>query len=116
VSCKVSIRQAGSVSIVDLVGPVSLGESASQMREALQELAEGGARNILVNLRDVGYMDSSGLGELVRAYTSLSKAGGQIKLLHPQSIVKQVLKVTKLCTVFATYEDESSALESFTTV
>ena len=113
-SCIVSVRQAGPVSIVDLVGPVSLGESASQMRDALQELTKGGARNILVNLRDVSYMDSSGLGELVRAYTSLTNAGGRIKLLHPQSIVEQVLKITKLCTVFATYEDETSALESFT--
>jgi anti-sigma B factor antagonist len=112
-SCKVSVRQAGYVSIVDLEGAVSLGESASQMRETLQNLAESGARNILVSLRDVTYVDSSGLGELVRAYTSLTTAGGRIKLLHPDTIVKQVLRVTKLDTVFATYEDEATAAESF---
>jgi len=110
------VRQVGSVSILDLVGPVTLGESASQMREALQKLADGGARNILVNLRDVSYLDSSALDELVTAYTALTNAGGRIKLLHPQSIVKQVLQITKLNTVFGTYEDETLALESFTAV
>jgi anti-anti-sigma factor len=112
-SCKVSIRQAGSISIVDLAGRITFGQSATHMRETLQNLAEDGARNILVNLHDVTYLDSAGLGELARAYTSQTSAGGRIKLLHPQSIVRKVLQITRLHTVFAIYEDESVALASF---
>jgi anti-sigma B factor antagonist len=114
-SCKVSVRQAGSVSIVDLAGRVTLGEGASEVRDAVKKLAQGGARNILVNLQEVSYLDSSGLGELVSGYTSLTNAGGQMKLMHVQSMVKHLLRITKLYNVFATYEDETSALQAFTT-
>jgi anti-sigma B factor antagonist len=110
---KVSVRKKGDVSIVDLAGRVTMGEGASQMRDAIKELAQTGEKNILVNLREVSYLDSSGVGELVSAYVSVTNAGGQIKLVHVQSIVKQLLQVTKLYTVFTTYEDELSALQSF---
>jgi anti-sigma B factor antagonist len=112
-SCKVSVRNAASVSIVDLVGRITFGQSATQMRETLQKLAEGGARDILVNLENLSYLDSAGLGELVRAYTSQTSAGGRIKLLQPQSVVRQVLHITRLHTVFPIYEDETAALKSF---
>ncbi len=113
-SCNVSVRQAGDVSIVDLAGRVTLGVGASQMRDAIKKLAQSGAKNILVNLQDVTYLDSSGVGELVSAYASVTHAGGRIKLMHAQSIVKQLSQATKLYTVFATCEDETSALQSFT--
>lgn len=113
-SCKVSVRQAGFVSIVDLVGRVTFGESVGQMRDTLQNLAEGGAKNILVNLQGASYLDSSALSELVAAHICLTNAGGRIKLLHPQSMVKRVLQITRLYTVFETYEDEALALQSFT--
>ena len=113
-SCSVSVRPVGAVSIVDVTGRVTLGEGSSKMRDVIKKLALDGSKNILVNLHGVSYLDSSGLGELVSAYTSVTNAGGQIKLLHVQSIVKQLLQVTKLYTVFATFEDESLALQSFT--
>jgi len=83
------------------------------MRDAIKKLAHDGEKNILVNLQEVSYLDSSGLGELVSAYTTVANAGGQIKLINVQSIVKHLLQVTKLYTVFITFEDETSALQSF---
>jgi anti-sigma B factor antagonist len=112
-SCKVSVRQAGSVSILDLAGRVALGEGADEVRDAIKKLVQGGARSILVNLQEVSYLDSFGLGELVSAYTSLRSAGGQMKLMHPKSIVKQLLQITNMAALFATYEDEALALQSF---
>ena len=112
-SCKVSVRQSGPVSIVDLAGRVTLGEGAIQVRDAIKKVVQGGATNVLVNLREVGYLDSAGLGELVSAYTGLRNAGGRLKLMSVQSSVKQLLKITNLDAVFATYEDEASALQSF---
>jgi anti-sigma B factor antagonist len=112
-NCKVSMRQAGDVLILDLAGPVTLGEGTRQVRDAIKKLVESGARYILLNFQDISYLDSAGLGELVSAYTSVTKAGGQIKLMHVQNLVKQLLQVTKLCTVFTTYEDEKLALRSF---
>jgi anti-sigma B factor antagonist len=111
--CKVSMRQAGDVLILDLAGPVTLGEGTRQVRDAIKKLVESGARYILLNFQDISYLDSAGLGELVSAYTSVTNAGGQIKLMHVQSLVKQLLQITKLYTVFTTYEDEKLALQSF---
>jgi anti-sigma B factor antagonist len=113
-SCKVSVRESGSVSIVDLAGRITTGEGAIQMRDAIRKLAQGGARNILVNLQDVAYLDSAGLGELVGAYTTLTNAGGKIKLMHMKSIVKQLLQITNMDALFPTYGDEAAAVQSFT--
>jgi len=113
-SCKVSVRQAGSVAILDLAGRVALGEGADDVRDAIKKLVQGGARNILVNLEEVSYLDSFGLGELVSAYTRLRSAGGQMKLMHPKNIVKQLLQITNMAALFPTYKDEAAALQSFT--
>jgi anti-sigma B factor antagonist len=113
-SCRVSVRQAGNISIVDLDGRVTLREGASQMRDAIKQLAQEGAKNILVNFQDVSYLDSAALGELVSAHVSVTNAGGRIKLMHVPSVVKHLMQVTRIDTVFGTYEDEEPALESFT--
>jgi anti-sigma B factor antagonist len=113
-SCKISVREIGSVSIVELAGRITTGEGAIQMRDAIKKLAQGGARNILINLQDVAYLDSAGLGELVGAYTTLTNSGGQIKLMNVKSIVKQLLHITNMEALFPTYENESAALQSFT--
>lgn len=113
-SCKISVRESGSVSIVDLSGRITTGEGAIQMRDSIQKLAQGGARNILINLQDVAYLDSAGLGELVGAYTTLTSAGGQIKLMKMKSIVKQLLEITNMSALFPSYEDEAAAVQSFT--
>ena len=112
-SCKVTVRQAGNVSVVDLVGRITLGEGSGTVRNAVKDLVASGQKNILLNLKDVGYIDSSGLGELVGAYASLRNAGGQIKLLNVQSKVDNLLQVTKLYTVFDVFTDEAVALQSF---
>lgn len=112
-SCKVSVRQAGSVSILDLAGRVALGEGADEVRDAIKKLVQGGTKSILVNLQEVSYLDSFGLGELVGAYTNLRSAGGRMKLMHAKGIVKQLLQITNITAVFANYDDEALALQSF---
>lgn len=112
-SCKVTVRQTGNVSVVDLAGRITLGEGSGTVRNAVKDLVASGQKNILLNLKDVGYIDSSGLGELVGAYASLRNAGGQIKLLNVQSKVDNLLQVTKLYTVFDVFTDEATALQSF---
>jgi len=109
----VSTRQAGKVAIVDLSGKITLGEGSGSLRSAIKELVSAGERSILVNLSDVTYLDSAGLGELVGTYATVTNLGGDIKLLRPQGKVKDLLAVTKLYTVFVTFEDEAAALASF---
>jgi anti-sigma B factor antagonist len=113
-SLKATVRQAGEVAIVDLAGRITLGEGSGLLRTTIKDLTAKGQKNILVNLKDVTYIDSAGLGELVGAYASVTHAGGSIKLLHPQTKVHDLLQVTKLFTVFVTFDDENEALRSFT--
>jgi anti-sigma B factor antagonist len=110
---KLTTHEKGDVVIVETSGKLTLGEGTSALRDKLRELVEGGSRRILVNMADVTYIDSSGLGELVAAHTTATTAGGEIKLLNLAKRVHDLLKVTKLCTVFETFEDEASALSSF---
>lgn len=112
-SLKAAVRRVGDVSIVDLAGRITLGEGSGLVRNSIKDLVASGQKNILVNLRDVTYIDSAGLGELVGAYASVTNVGGNIKLLHPQSKVHDLLQVTKLYTVFIAFDDESEALRSF---
>lgn len=113
-SVKAEVRQAGNVAIVDLAGKITLGEGSGMVRGTIKELAGEGQKNILVNLADVTYLDSAGLGELVGSYATITNLGGRIKLLNAQGKVKDLLAVTKLYTVFETFEDEGKALRSFT--
>jgi len=106
-------RQAGDVTILDLSGKITIGEGSVQLREAVKELLANGKKKILLNLGDVSYVDSSGIGELVSSYTTTSNQGGQLKLLSLGKKIKDLLMITKLLTVFQTYDDEQEAIASF---
>ncbi len=106
-------RQVGEVTILDLSGKVTLGEGASALRDSVRELVTEGNKKILLNLAQVSYIDSSGLGLLVSGYTTLSNQGGQLKLLNLVSRVKDLLLITKLYTIFEVFDNEKSALHSF---
>ena len=112
-SLKAEVRQAGDVSVVDLAGRITLGEGSGLVRSTIKELVASGRKNILLNLKNVTYLDSAGLGEVVGAYATVTNAGGNIKLLHPQAKVHDLLQVTKLYTVFAAFDDEPEAIRSF---
>jgi anti-sigma B factor antagonist len=112
-SCRAAVRHAGNIAVVDLSGRITLGDGSGLVRETIKSLLKEGRKDILLNLKDVSYMDSAGLGELVGAYASVTNAGGTIKLLNAQGRVKEVLSVTKLYTVFEAFSDEAAALKSF---
>ena len=112
-SLTIDVREVQGVSILDLSGRLTLGESASALREKLRGLAAGAGRNILLNLQGVSYVDSSGIGVLVSGYATVTNSGGQLKLLNLTSRVKDVLVVTKLYTVFDVFNDEAAAVGSF---
>ncbi len=112
-SIKVSTRQVDGITILDLSGRITLGEGSVTIRDAIRDLLNKGAKHILLNLGDVSYMDSSGLGELVSAYTSVKNAGGELKLLNLTKKVHDLLQITKLYTVFDVKDDEASAVASY---
>src|SRR3954449_11959432 len=105
-------RQVGNVDIVDLSGKITLGENTGILRDELRSLLAQGQKNILLNMGDVGYVDSAGLGELVGAYTTATNQGGQVKLLNLQTKMKDLLQVTKLHTIFPVFENEREAVAS----
>jgi anti-sigma B factor antagonist len=113
VSVKLTTRQVGDVTIIDAVGRITLGEGASTFRDKVRELATSGHKKQLLNLAEVSYIDSSGIGELVSGFTTLSNQGGSMKLLNLTKRVKDLLQITKLYTVFEVYEDEAAAVRSF---
>jgi anti-sigma B factor antagonist len=110
---KANIRQVGDVMIMDLSGRIALGDGSGALREAVKDMLKEGQRKILLNLGDVGYIDSAGLGELVGAYATVTNQGGEIKLLNVQRRVDDLLQVTKLYTVFESFTSENAALHSF---
>ena len=112
-SLKASSRQVDDVTVLDLSGRVVLGEGSETLREALRDLVSRGHKKILVNLGDVSYVDSSGLGALVSGYTSVTSQQGQLKLLNLTKKIRDLLQITKLLTVFEVFDDEASALKSF---
>jgi anti-sigma B factor antagonist len=114
VSVKLNNRQVGDVTVVDVSGRITLGEGSSALRDALRDLAAKGHTKILLNLEEVSYIDSSGIGELVSGFTSVSNAGGQLKLLGLTKRVKDLLQITKLYTVFEVFDAETTAIRSFT--
>jgi anti-sigma B factor antagonist len=109
----ISERQAGDVTILDLGGKITIGEGSVALRTAIRRLLEEGKKKILLNLADVGYVDSSGIGELVSSFTSINKEGGQLKLLNLTQKIQDLLAITKLLTVFDVYDDEATALNSY---
>ena len=112
-SLKASNRQVDGVTVVDLSGRIVLGEGSEILRETLRDLVSSGQKKLLLNLGDVNYIDSSGLGALVSGYTSLTSQQGQLKLLHLTNKVHDLLQITKLLTVFEVFDDETLALKSF---
>jgi len=106
-------RQAGDVTVLDMDGRVTIGEGSVALRSAIRRLLEEGKKNILLNLAGVGYIDSSGIGELVSSYTAINKEGGQLKLLSLTAKLRELLTITKLLTVFDNYETEADALSNF---
>ena len=112
-SVKLSTRQVGNVTVVDVTGRITLGEGSSALRETLRDLVNKHQNKILLNLADVSYIDSSGIGELVSGYTTVTNTGGSLKLLNLNKRVKDLLQITKLYTVFEVHDDEAAAVRSF---
>ena len=108
-----STRLVGGVTIVDLSGRIVLGEGSAGLRDLLRKLVSEGIKKILLNLRNVDYIDSSGLGELVSAFTSMRSQGGELKLLNLTKRVRALLQITKLLTVFDITDDEATSVKSF---
>jgi anti-sigma B factor antagonist len=112
-SLKAVVRHSGDVAIIDLSGRITLGEGAGLLRSTIKDLVAAGHKKILLNLKDASYIDSAGLGEMVGSYATVTNQGGDVKLLNVQSKVTDLLQITKLFTVFATYTDETEAVRSF---
>lgn len=112
-SVKLTTRQVGDVTVVDAVGRITLGEGASAFRDKIRELASSGHKKMLLNLAEVSYIDSSGIGEMVSGFTTVTNQGGQVKLLNLTKRVKDLLQITKLYTVFDVFDDEAAAVRSF---
>jgi anti-sigma B factor antagonist len=113
VSVKLSTRQVGDVSVVDVAGRITLGEGSSALRDLLREMVGKGQKKILLNLGDVSYIDSSGIGELVSGFTTVTNNGGEMKLLNLNKRVKDLLQITKLYTVFDVHDEEAHAIRAF---
>jgi anti-sigma B factor antagonist len=113
VTMKTSTRQVDGVTIVDCSGRITLGEGSVILRDTVRELLAKGQKKILLNLGEVTYIDSSGIGELVSAFTTARKEGGELKLLKLTKKVHDLLQITKLYTVFDVKDDEAAAVKSF---
>jgi len=106
-------RQVGEVMILDLKGKITLGEGDEILKDKINSLILQNQKRILLNLADVPYIDSAGLGEIVRTYTTVSRQGGQLKLVNLTKRITDLLMITKLLTVFETFDTEQGALKSF---
>jgi anti-sigma B factor antagonist len=110
---QISERAIGSVMILDLKGKITLGEGDEALKDKINSLIMQGHKNMLLNLADVPYIDSAGLGEIVRTYTTVSRQGGKLKLVNLTKRITDLLSITKLLTVFETFDTEQEALKSF---
>ena len=110
---KATVRQVESVVVVDLSGQIKLGEGSSVLRDTVKDLLAKGHHKILVNLAEITYIDSSGIGELISAFTSTRNQGGELKLLKLTKKIRDLLQITKLYTVFDIKDDEAQALAAF---
>jgi anti-sigma B factor antagonist len=106
-------RAVGNVTILDLKGKITLGEGDEVLRERIGQLSQKDQKRILLNLAEVPYIDSAGLGEIVRSYTTVKNRGGQLKLVNLTKRITDLLMITKLLTVFETFESEQDALKSY---
>jgi anti-sigma B factor antagonist len=106
-------RVVDGVSVLDLAGKIVLGEGDGQIRDRIKDLLADGQRKILLNLGDISYIDSAGLGALISSYTTTKRAGGQLKLVNLTKRIQDLLAITKLITVFDTFDNEAEAIDSF---
>ena len=106
-------RVVGDVTILDLKGKITLGEGDEALKDKINSLTLQNRKQILLNLEGVPYIDSAGLGEVVRTYTTVSRQGGQLKLVNLTKRIEDLLSITKLLTVFETFDTEADALQSF---
>jgi len=112
-SLAISVRHAKNVAIMDLSGRLTLGEPAGELRDTLKDMLAKGQKNILLNLADVKYIDSSGLGELVGGFATVGNRDGRLKLLNVQQRVHELMHITKLYSVFEVFSNEADAVKSF---
>ena len=110
---KIETRTIGDVRILDCSGKITLGEGTMAVRNNVRDILKRDVKKIILNLADVNYIDSSGIGELVSTYTTVTNNGGQLKLLNLTKKIQELLAITKLLTVFQVFDDEQSALNSF---
>jgi anti-sigma B factor antagonist len=110
---QIKMREKNGVVIMDLGGRITVGEGSVSLRERTREELGKGRKQILLNLGDISYIDSSGLGELISAYASARNHGGEVKLLNLTKRVRDLMEIVKLYTVFDIYDDEASAIASF---
>ena len=110
---QIAERESGAVTVLDLSGKITLGEDGNLLKDKLQSLLHQNKKNILFNLAQVSYVDSAGLGAIVSAYTTVTREGGSLKLANVTKKLQDLLSITKLLTVFETYESEPEAVASF---
>ncbi|MEZ5294215.1 MAG: STAS domain-containing protein [Vicinamibacterales bacterium] len=110
---EIAERKVSDVTILDLTGKMTLGEGDELLRQTVNNLLAGGNKKIVLNLEGVPYIDSAGLGEVVRTHMTVSKQGGKLKLLNLTKRIEDLLSITKLLTVFDSYESEADAIKSF---
>ena len=110
---KIDTRTVGDVNILDCSGKITLGEGTMAVRNTVREVLKNGGKKIVLNLADVNYIDSSGIGELVSTFTTVTNQGGALKLLKLTKKIQELLAITKLLTVFQVYNDEQEAVKSF---
>jgi anti-sigma B factor antagonist len=111
---QIAQRETGAVTVLDLSGKITLGEGDTLLKDKLHSLLHQGKKSVLLNLAEVNYVDSAGLGALVSAYTTVTREGGSLKLANVTRKLQDLRSITKLLTVFETYESEDEALRSFT--
>jgi len=110
---QISERTSGDVVVLDVKGRITLGDGDELLKDKVNQLVGAGKKKIILNLAEVPYVDSAGLGEIVRTYTTVSRQGGKLKLLNLTKRIQDLLAITKLLTVFETYESEPDAVKSF---
>ncbi len=109
----IEVRTVGDIKILDPRGKITLGEGTSVIRNSVRDILDNGGRKIILNLAEVNYIDSAGVGELMSSYTSVANRGGKLKLLNLTKKLNEVLAITKLLTIFDVYDDETAATNSF---
>ena len=112
-SLTINVRESGNVVILDLNGRITIGEETASLRNTIKQLLDSDQKNILLNLGEVSYIDSTGLGQFVGSFATVTSRGGQLKLLNLQKKLQELMQITKLITVFETFTSESAAVHSF---